>query len=338
MSPSLIVPTFAMKNFLNDQMNLDIMTYLAKGLSLRQIGQKIGKKHSYVQTKRDFLSGNGIMTFGRWNVDVQALGMAKTAEFYDYREEIKDRVLGDKHSNFYLSYLSLVMKGEMKYFAMYTFPEEVKNREGFEITSWYYTFPHFTLPFFNNKNFENKFEEIFDEEDNNNPLPPRGKKIKNPDLIDMYICRYIQRERGDINLKRYTRRMEEEIGDIIDVRYSTVRTRFQRLKKKNIIYPTHPLNFTEISYVTFFAITAYEQVFRFMKTLNKLNIVTGTSFMKKNRNILLIHCPYDKKNAIANILGTLDRGSQMFSITNMYVNRGLPYKYYLRKLNNEPIP
>jgi len=337
MSPSLIAPKFHMQNFLNKEMNLDVMTYLARGLSLRQIAQKIGKKHSYVQTKRDFLIGNGMTAFGRWNIDVQALGMVKTAEFYDYKEEIKDGILGDKHKNFYLSYLSQVMMGEMKYFAMYTFPEEVKDRKGFEVTSWYYTFPHFTLPFFKDKHFKEEFEKIFDKENNSNPLLPRGEKIKSPDLIDMYICRFIQHERGDINLKKYTRRMEEEIGDIVDVHYSTIRTRFQRLKKKSVIYPANPLNFTEISYVTFFAITAYEQVFRFMKTLNRLNIITGISFME-NENILLIHCPYDKKNTIANILSNLDRESQMFSITDMHVNRGLPYKYYLKKYKNELIP
>jgi hypothetical protein len=329
--PSVIAPEFAVQNFLDNQENLDIMTYLAEGLSFRQIAQKIGKKHSYVQTRSDFLKNNAMMTFGRWNVDVQAIGMVKTAEFCNYKEEIKNEILSDKNRNFYLSYLSQVTMGEMKYFAMYTFPEEIENRIGFEITSWYYTFPHFTRPFFKNRQFENEFERIFEKEDNESSIPPRGERIRDPDLIDIYICRYVQLELGDINLKEYTRRMKEEIGDLIDVHYSTVRTRFQRLRKKKILYPVNPLNFSEISYVNVFFLTACDQIFRFMKTLNKLNIITAISFMSDNRSILFVNCPYDKKNAIANVLSRLDRRSEMFSVTSMYVNRGLPYKYYLDK-------
>lgn len=332
MSPSsLIASEFEVQNFLSDQTNLDVMTYLSSGLSLRQAADRIGKKHSYVQTKSDFLKKHAMMLYGRWNIDVQALGMIKSAEFCDYREEIKNEILSNEKKNFYLSYLAQIMMGEMKYFAMYTFPDEVKDRIGFEITSWYYTFPHFALPFFKDGQFEKEFERIFEEEDNRNPLPPRGERIKNPDIIDMYICRYVQMELEDINLRRYTSRMKDEIGDLIDVRYSTVRSRFQRLRDKNIIYPVNPLNFTEVSYVSTFFITEYDQVFRFIKTLNKLNIITGISFMRNDKNILYVQCPYDKKNGIANVLSNLDRKSQMFSITSMLVNRGLPYKYYLRK-------
>ncbi|KYK31645.1 MAG: hypothetical protein AYK18_16315 [Theionarchaea archaeon DG-70] len=331
-STSVLTNEFAVLNFLNSQINLDVMTFLAKGLSFRQIARKIGKKHSFVQTRSDFLRNHAMMVFGRWNVDVQALGMVKTAEFYEYKEEIKNGLLSNETKNFYLSYLSQAIMGEMKYFAMYTYPEEVNDREGTKITSWYYTFPHFTLPFFKNGQFEEEFKKIFEEEDNENLLPPRGEKLKNPDLIDIYICRYVQLELGDVNLKRYARRMKEEIGDLVDVHYSTVRTRFQRLRKKNIIYPVNPLDLMGMSFVRIFCITTYDQVFRFMKTLNQLNIITAISFMENGNSILYIQCPYDTQNAIANILSTLDRRSKIFSVTKMHVNRGLPYKYYLRKL------
>ena len=332
MSPSnAFVTEFEVKNFLNSQLNLDVMAYLAKGLSFRQIAQKIGKKHSHVQSRSDFLRKHSMMTFGRWNIDVQALGMVKTFKFYEFKEEIKNEILGNEDKNFYLSYLAQVIMGKMKYFAMYTYPDEVKDKIGSEITSWYFTFPHFTLPFFRNEYSEKEIEKIFEEEDNENPLSPRGKKIKDPDLIDMYICRYVQLELEDINLKKYTRRMEEEIGNLIDVRYSTVRNRFHRLRKKNVIYPMNPLDFTGISYTPVFFTTGYNQVFRLMKTLNKLNIMTGISFTEDDKNILHLQCPYDTRNAVANFLSSLDGDSEMFSITKMHVNRGLPYKYYLRK-------
>ena len=320
----------AVLNFLDNHANLDVMTLIAKGSSFRQISHKIGKKHFFVQTKSDFLRNHTMVAGGRWNVDLQALGIVKTAAFYDYKEEIKNEILGNENKSFYLSYLSQVLMGEMKYFAMYNYPEEIREKEGFEVTSWYDTFPRFKVPFFKNGQFENEFEEIFEEEDNENPLPPRGKRIKDFDLIDLYICRYIQLESGDINLKRYTRRMEEDIGNLIDVRYSTVRNRFERLKKKNIIFPRNPLDFSGISYVRIFCITAYDQIFRFMKTLDKLNIITAISFMEE-KNMIYVECPYDKQHTIANIMCNLDRTCQIFFVTKTYVNRGLPYRYYLRK-------
>ena len=217
MSPSSMPTTeFAVLNFLDTQVNLDVMTFLAEGLSFRQIAYKIGKKHSFVQTRSDFLRNHTMIAGGRWNVDLQALGIVKTVAFYDYKEEIKNEILGNENKNFYLSYLSQVLMGEMKYFAMYNYPEEIRDREGFEVTSWYDTFPRFKVPFFKNRQFENEFKNIFEEEDNENTLPPRGKKIKDFDLIALFICRYIQLESRDINRKRYTRRMNEEIGDLLD--------------------------------------------------------------------------------------------------------------------------
>jgi len=51
--------------------------------------------------------------------------MAKTVEFYDYTEESWNKIM---KRNYYLSYLSQVMIGTMKYFAMYTFSEDVRGR------------------------------------------------------------------------------------------------------------------------------------------------------------------------------------------------------------------
>ena len=327
--PSVLAGEHAVMNFLDNQENLDIMTYLSRGLSFRQIAHKIGKKHSHVQIRSDFLNRHSMMTFGRWNIDVDALGIVKTAQFYMYGEKIKDKILDDNR-NFYLSYLSQVMMGQMKYFAMFNYPEEEKTREGFEITSFYYTFPNFNLPFFRNENFNKELEEIFEQEDNISPFPPRGEKIK-PDLIDIYICRYVQLELGDINLKRYTKRMEEEIGDLIDVRYSTVRNHFQKLKRKNIIYPANPLDLTVISYIRAFFITSYDKIFKLLNTLSKLNIIVAVSFMENNKYLLYVYCPYDKYKDIANFLSNLDNDCQIFSVTNMFSNRGLPYKYYRKK-------
>jgi len=101
-----------------------------------------------------------------------------------------------------------------------------------------------------------KTVEFYDYE---NPLPPREERIKNPDLINIYICRFVQIELEDVNLKKYTRRTEEDIGDIIDVHYSTVRTKFQRLKEKHVIFPVNPINLTGAFYVHLFYIKSYNQ-------------------------------------------------------------------------------
>jgi len=334
-SSNSLTLSFRMQNFLDSEINLNIMTYLSQGLSFREIGEKIGKKHSFVQTRSDFLKKHKIMTFGRWNVDSYALGMVRTAEFYDYKPEIKNEILSDKSENhnkrnFYLSYFSHVIMGKMRYFAIYAYPEEVKNRTGFEITSWYYFFPHFTLPFFRNDNFEKELENTFESENNKNPLPPRGEKIK-PDLIDIYLCRYIQMELEDVNLREYTRRMEEEIGNLVDVHYSTLRTRFQKLKEKGVIYPVNPLDFEELPFIRFYFITAYPEVFRFCKVLSRLNIITAISFMENNEYMVLVQCPYNTREAVAQFLGNLDQECQIFSTSCIESNRGLPYKYYLQK-------
>ena len=325
MNPSNEDTEAEFNKFLGSQADLDMITYLSKA-------HRIGKEYLLEKARNDFIDKYSITKFGRWNIDVNALGMTKTIGFYGYSENSWKKIFS---RNLFLSHLSQIEIGIAKYLAMYTFPDE-EEKVGSEISSWYYMFPYFTHPFFENGEFEKKFERIFEEENNRNPLPPRGGKIKKPDLIDMYICRYVQRELGDINLGEYTRRMREEISDLVKVHERAVETRFRRLEEKKIIYPVNPLNFTELSYVDVFFITAYEEVFRFMKTLNKLNIITAISFMENNsKNILYIQCPYDKKNTIANILNELDRKSQIFSIVNTYVNRGLPYRYYLRKYKKQ---
>lgn len=301
------------------------------GFSYQEVAQEVGKKHSFIQNRSRFLRDHSMMIGGRWSVDVQALGMTKTIKFYDYTEENWNKIM---KRNFYLSYLSPVITGKIKYLAMYTFPEDVKDRTGSEITCWYYTPPLFTLPFFKNDNFEMEFWKTFEKETNENPLPPRGEKIENLDLIDIYICRYIQADLEDINLKNYTNRMKEEIGDLVDVRYSKVRARFHRLREKNVLFPVNPINLTDAFYTRFFCITSYNEIFKFMKALNRLNVITAISFGKDDKKILYIHSPYDRQDAIANILIELDNKTRIFPVTRIQINRGLPYKHYLKKKAN----
>jgi hypothetical protein len=75
-----------------------------------------------------------------------------------------------------------------------------------------------------------------------------------------------------------------------------------------------------------------EKIFKLMKALNRFNILTGISFTKEKGNFLFIQCPYTWQDTIANIIDQLDRDNKMFFMTKTHVNRGIPYKYYLNKI------
>jgi len=331
----MITPGDDIEDFLNKQENLDVITYFSRGDSYEKIAKKIKGNSESVTSVIENLEKYELMSqFGRWNVDVNALGMIKTFEFCSYTEDGWNRLF---KRNFYLSYFSQVEVGRTKYLAMYTFPEEVKDKIGCEITSWYYTFPHFRVPLFmngfNKEEFFRSYEESYEEEDNTTPLPPRGERIENPDLIDFYICRYVQFERGAINLKEYTERMKKEIGDIIDVSEDDVKKHFEILWEKHVIYPIVPLLLSKISYVPIYCITSLEVVFRLMKTLNKFNVITAISFIMGNKYkyFLYFQCPHKLRSPIMTIFDQLDKENEIYFFTKTYENRGFPYKYYLEK-------
>jgi len=49
-----------------DQDNLDAMYWLTQGLSYRDIGEKIGRPHSFIQRVNNFLRNHGLMAGGQW--------------------------------------------------------------------------------------------------------------------------------------------------------------------------------------------------------------------------------------------------------------------------------
>jgi len=80
------VPQIAVQDFLSEEINLEIMTYLSEGLTAKTITEKVGKPHSFVQDTIRFLRDHQMRVRGQWNIDVRALVMTKTIEFYDYTE------------------------------------------------------------------------------------------------------------------------------------------------------------------------------------------------------------------------------------------------------------
>lgn len=324
-------PTEEIRNFLNEQENLDVMTYFSKGDSYDEIAKKIGRSEPFVKSSVEFLKKHGLIPFGRWNIDVDALEMIKTLVFCNYTEDSWNKLF---RRNFFLSYFSQIDVGKTKYLAMYTFPKEVKDRIGIQITSWYYTFPNFEIPFFKYDFNADLFLEQYENEENSNTLPQRGDNSRNPDLIDLFICRYIQKETGAVNLKKYSTRMEKEIGDIIDVDEDEVRAHFERLVDNHVIYPVVPLEFSEISYIHIYCITSLDDIFRLMKMLNRFNIIAGLSFIMGKKAFLYIHCPSNLTRTIMEVFSQLDRESEIYHVTKFRKNLGLPYKYYLKKCKN----
>ena len=315
------------ENFLNQQENLDIVFYFSRGKSYREIARKIRKDTSFVKSRIGFLRENGLMPFGRWNVNVNALGMTKTLEFCSCTEGGWNKLF---KRDFFLSYFSQVVVGKAKYLAMYTFPEGVKNKIGSEITSWYYTCPHLEAPF--SRDFDEKrFFEVYEEENNRDPLPPRKEKIRDPEIIDVLISKYAQFETDIINVEEYTKKIERDIGNYTEVSRKEVEKHLRTLENKNVIYPIFPLDFGNISYSLVYCITSRKNIFRIIKTLNKFNIMTGISFLMEKKAFLHIQCPPPSKYAIISIFDQLDRDNEVYFVTKIRYNRGLPYKYYLEK-------
>jgi len=316
------------RRLLDKQINLDIMASLSKGKPYREIVKKTEKRASYVRSVVRSLKDYGLIQFGRWNVDIQALGMIKTLEFRGFTEDSWNKIFDN---NLFLSYLSKIKIGKTKYLAMYTFPKEIREKKGSEISSWYYNYPHFEVPFFKQNFTKKNFLEQFEKENNESCLPHRGKKIKKPDIIDYLICRYVQLEKDDPNMQKCAEEINEIIGTDIDVSSDLVEKRFERLKRNNIIYPVVPLDFSGISYGRIYCIISSREIFKLMKTLNRFNMITAISFVEGNSYVLLIQCPYEFQNTVTRIIDQLDRENEMYVVTRVHVNRGFPYKYYLEK-------
>lgn len=324
---------------LNDQTNLDIIASYSRGKSVGEIAKEIGRERPYVNDVIESLRDYHLLQFGRWNIDVQALGMTRTLEFRSFTEDSWNAIY---ENNFFLSYLarvemvflsslSRVKTRETKYLAMYTFPEE-EGKVGTEISSWYYNYPNFRTPFFRQDFNKKSFFEQFEEEDNSNPLVPRGEKIENPSIIDFLICRYVQLEEGDIDFEKCTKEIKEIAGKYIDVSEDEAEARFEDLKNKNVIYPIIPLDFSRISYDRIYSIMSRKEIFRLMKTSNKFNIITGISLMEEKKAFILIQFPHTFQDTVAAILDQLDEENEMYVVASIYENRSIPYKYYLEKL------
>ncbi|MGD2247573.1 MAG: hypothetical protein PVF58_04145 [Candidatus Methanofastidiosia archaeon] len=108
-------------------------------------------------------------------------------KFYKYCGD--DKPLEVLEQDEYLTFFADIKKGKSQNFAMYTFPNEVEPKIGDRISPYYYLIPKFKAPLFQNDISLDEFKNTFKTENNENPLPPRGRAI-DPDIIHIEIARY----------------------------------------------------------------------------------------------------------------------------------------------------
>lgn len=348
-----------LKKFASKQDNLDAVYWLMKGLSYREVAEEIGRSHSFIQRVNNFLRNHGLSTGRQWRIDVNAMGMTKTYKFYDYCVNGSPPEIAEKDD--FLTFLADIEKGKSQHFAMYTFPNEVESRIGNQISPYYYLIPQFKVPLLQNELSIDEFRKEYETEDNDNPLPPRGRAIA-PDIVHIEIARYIElfgnpsqnkptdraagkiKEEGlsEINLWKLVDiikyDMENEgLADVVDVTYDIVRNRYNEMLERNIIYPGFGLDMRKFDYVLSFCLIRTDEIYRIMKTFSHFNVVSALAHLEDNRYLLHLQYPKDKEIEVFHILNYLDSESEVFKILEVHNNRVLPHGYYFERERSKKI-
>ncbi|MGD2247576.1 MAG: hypothetical protein PVF58_04160 [Candidatus Methanofastidiosia archaeon] len=342
------------KKFAGKQDKLDAVYWLMKGLSYREVGEEIDRSHSFIQRVNNFLRNHGIATGRQWRVNVDALHMRKMYKLYDYFAE--DRPSEVLEQDEYLTFFADVKKGISQHFAMYTFPNEVKTKIGDRISPYYYLIPKFKAPLFQNDISLDEFKSVYKTENNENPLPPRGRAI-NPDIIHIEIARYVElfgnpgrgkstdktatkkvheRDLNEINLSKLVDIIQddmkqEELEEKIDVSYDIVRNRYIEMVERTIIYPGFGLDMMKFDYTLSFCLIKKDEIYRIMKAFSQFNIVTALAYTENDKYLLHLQYPKDKENDIFQILNYLDPQNETFKIVEVHNNRVIPHEYYFEK-------
>lgn len=342
------------KRFIGEQDNLDAVYYLMKGLSYREVGKRIGRSHSFVQRVNNFLKNSGLITGRQWKVDVDALNITRTFRFYDYDVEW-GRPEEVRENNDFLSYFADIKRGKSEHFAIYAFPNEINPKIGERISPFYILVPEFKAPLDLCEISQDDFDRIFETEDNENPLPPRGEAIQ-PDIIHIEIARYLElfgnprqdeltddvaeriykKDSSEINLSRFVGMIKEDMMDEglthkVDVTYDIVRNRYNEMLKKNIIYPGFGLDMRNLGYILSFCWIKKYEIYRIMKAFAHFNIVTALAYTRGNRYLLHMQYPRDGEIVIFQILDKIDHENEIFKVLKVHDNRTLPYQYYFEK-------
>ncbi|MBU7012135.1 MAG: hypothetical protein HXS46_15730 [Theionarchaea archaeon] len=321
-----------LRDLLTEQEKLDVMYHLSKGVSIEEIATKMSKTRSFVQQTDVLLRNYGLLTDTRWGIDTEALKMKKILKVYPHSEGILEKVLSE---DAYITHFVQIREGKGALIAIYTFPEEAKKRvSGIPISSWYYSFPRFTIPFFK----ENLYEEFFgrcNSVSNENPFLPRGTHIKDVDLIHIFICRYAQLW-PELTVDNLTTTIKEEIGDLTRVSSDLIKERLETLIKSNVIFPINPLFFGRINYNSLISIIEHREIYRILKAFNQFNIIAAMCYISKTKYGLWLHYFHRQEKSILDILDDLDSHSQTYLLSDTLIRRTIPYDYYLNKERGIP--
>jgi hypothetical protein len=341
------------KRFFSEQDNLNAIYWLMKGFSYREVGEKIGRPHSFVQRVNNFLRNHGLTTGRQWRIDVNAMKMTKTYKFYDF--DMNGRPDEVKDNDDFLTYFADIKKGKSGHFALYTFPNEVNPKIGEDISPSYILVPKFKAPIFQSEISWDEFKQVYERENNENPLPLRGEPI-DPDIIHIDIAQYVeildktfQYESTDsgiclgvVNLSALVDTIkhdikEEGLEEKVDVTYDIVRNRYNEMVEKNIIYPGFGLSMRELGYAISFCWIQSSEIYRVIKAFAKFNVITALAYTKKNKYLLHFEYPKEKEIEIFEILNNLDPKNEVFKVLKTHNNRALPHPYYFEKEKKKKI-
>ncbi len=339
--------------FFNEQDNLDAIYWLMKGFSYREIGEKIGRPHSFVQRVNNFLKRHGLTTGRQWRIDVNAMNMTKTYKFYNY--EPSGRPIEVRENNAFLTYFADIKRGKSEHFVMYTFPNEIHPKIGENISPFYILVPRFEAPLHQNEISQNEFERVYESKNNENPFPSRGEPI-DPDIIHIEIARYVElsgnpsqnkstdadagkidkENLSEINLLKLVELIREDIkeeglADTVEVTYDIVRNRYNEMVRKNIIYPGFGLEMRELNYVLTFCWIKSNEIYQTIKTFADFNIVTALAYTQGDKYLLHLQYPKDKEIEIFHILNNLDPENEVFKVLTVHNNRVVPHPYYFER-------
>ncbi len=320
------------RELLSGQDKLDVMYHLSRGLSSEEIATEVKKTRSFVHKIDLLLRNYGLLTDTRWGIDTEALGMKKILKLYPYSENILEKVLSE---DAYLTHLVQIREGKKELFAIYTFPEQVKERvSGTTTSSWYYTFPRFTVPFFK----EDLYEDFFDEYNNvssESPFPPRGTPVRDVDLIHIYLCKCAQLW-PDLTVDELAVTIEEEIGNITKVSRDLIEDRLETLITTNVIFPINPLFLGRINYSSLVSIIEHGEIYRVLKAFNQFNIIAAICFISTRKHGLWLHYFHQQEESILRVLNDLDSHNETYLLSDTLIRRTVPYDYYLNKERGAP--
>jgi len=323
-------------NFFNDQKKLDTMYYLMKGLTYRQISEKIDKHISYVQRVMDFLRNNGLLYWGRWSPNVYKLGMKKSIVFLDW----EDREVPVKDNLQYTTYVHHVQAEETKVLVVYTYPKEdeskIKGNIGELITPFYYTHTRFTVPFFKRIDLVAEFFDIFDSVGNDKSILDGNPSFDTENIYDdpltVYICRYAEKLH-DIAPGILTDHLKQDFKDRkIEINYDKVRAVLNKMKDEEVIFPKNALYFKSLFYQAALVKVNTSEIYRIMGTFNTFNMLTRMA-LTWNPEIfyLYIQYPFYQFSDVMEILNRLDPTHKTYIETKFVMSDTIYYQWSLEK-------